>query len=97
MTATDHTTQTHAVNKLLPFPAELYTDMGGDDWNPRIYFGNTDPASDLRDNRAGIDTTWWLELDQGTTVLISPHGADVDPATIAAWITTTLTEQGYTL
>lgn len=97
MTTTDHTTQTHAVNKLLPFPTELYTDMGGDDWNPQIYFGNTDPASDLRDHRAGIDTTWWLELDHGTTVLISTHGADVAPATIAAWITTTLTEQGYTL
>lgn len=40
MTTTDHTTQTHAVNKLLPFPTELYTDMGGDDWHaPACWLG----------------------------------------------------------
>lgn len=80
------------VAEKLPFPTELYSDMGGT-FAPQLYFGSDiDASTDLPVNRAGIDpeeedATWWVDFNMGERTEISTLGADADAADVATWIT----------
>lgn len=82
-----------AVAEHLPFPTELYADMGAENWALQIYFGPRRAGDELPVHRAGIDPdtpnpTWWTEHDHGEHITISEFGPTAPPQDVAAWITT---------
>lgn len=82
-----------AVAGQLPFPTELYADMGAENWALQIYFGPRRAGDELPAHRAGIDPytpnpTWWIEHDHSEHITISELDATTAPGDVAAWITT---------
>jgi hypothetical protein len=77
--------------QLLPFPAEIYTDMGAESWCPQLYFGPIDRWSELPAHRAGIDAdtvrpVWWIDLNDGTRTILLDEVTPDDVCNVAARI-----------
>lgn len=82
-----------AVAEHLPFPTELYADMGAENWALQIYFGPRCAGDELPAHRAGIDpdtpdSTWWIEIGHGEHITVSELGPTTPVESVAAWITT---------
>lgn len=80
------------VAELLPFPVEVTADMGGT-FALYIDLGRRDDGYDTHDT-AGIDPNprngplvWWFDFASGEETVLSDHGMDTDPTTVARWLT----------
>ena len=80
----------------MPFPVDLYTDMG---WHfvAQIELGRRGGPDDSPDRAMidpGVDEKWWLDVEGGRESIESPFGRAADPAEVAQWITEQAREWG---